>query len=55
MVNLEQVRRRAKERVREERSTDAAVRLTTVQHRVAGEHGYRRGQHSHETSSGSTC
>ena len=40
MIDLEQARRRAKERLRAERRTDPGVRLTQVQHRLARELGY---------------
>lgn len=40
MIDLEQARRRAKERLREERRTDADARLTAVQHEVAKDLGY---------------
>jgi SAM-dependent methyltransferase len=40
MVDLEQARRRAKERLREERRTSPALKLTTVQHEVARDLGY---------------
>lgn len=40
MIDLEQARRRAKERLREERLTAPDSRLTAVQHRLARELGY---------------
>src|SRR5512144_2612077 len=41
MVDLEQARRRAKERLRAERRTSPGVKLTVVQHLVARDLGYR--------------
>jgi hypothetical protein len=40
MIDLEQARRRAKERLREERRTTPGVRLTAVQHDLARDLGY---------------